>query len=78
MNLPWHWTLARRLSAVFVVLLLICSSVSIWLQVAASGRYEQEVTQRLSRGLAEHIASNAELVRGDGLNDALNPKLRER
>ena len=31
MNLPWHWTLARRLSAVFVVLLLICSSVSIWL-----------------------------------------------
>lgn len=70
MNLPWHWTLARRLSAVFVVLLLTCSSVSIWLQVAASGRYEQEVTQRLSRGLAEHIASNAELVRGDGLNDA--------
>lgn len=70
MKWPWRWTLARRLSVVFVALLLACSGVTIWLQMAASGRYEQEVTQRLSLGLAAHIAGNAELMHSGGLNDA--------
>ena len=70
MKWPLRWTLSRRLSAVFVVLLLTCCGVSVWLQMAASGRYEQEVTQRLSSGLAAHIAGNAELMRSDGLNEA--------
>ena len=70
MKFPLRWTLSRRLSVVFVGLLLACCGASIWLQMAASGRHEQEVTQRLSSGLAAHIAGNAELMRTDGLNDA--------
>jgi signal transduction histidine kinase len=63
-------SLTQRLSLVFAVLLLACCGASAWLQMAASGRHEQEVTQRLSSGLAAHIAGNAELMRPDGLNDA--------
>ncbi len=66
---PFRWTLSRRLSAVFAVLLLACCGASVWLQMAASVRYEQEVTQRLSSGLAAHIAGNAELMRSNGLNE---------
>ena len=66
-----RWSLSHRLSAVFAMLLLACCGASAWLQMAASGRYEQEVTQRLSGGLAAHIAGNAELMRGDGLNPAV-------
>jgi len=68
MTWPFRWTLSRRLSAVFAALLLACCGASVWLQMAASVRYEQEVTQRLSSGLAAHIAGNAELMRPDGLN----------
>ncbi|SHH39228.1 sensor histidine kinase [Pollutimonas bauzanensis] len=57
-----HLTLTQRLSAVFAVLLLACSGVSVWLQVNASTRHEQEIVQRLSSGLAEHIAGTAELM----------------
>ncbi|WP_225781896.1 HAMP domain-containing sensor histidine kinase [Xenophilus sp. Marseille-Q4582] len=62
------WTLSRRLSLVFAVLLLACSGVSAWLQMAASERQEREVTQRLSLGLAAHIAGHAELMRPQGLD----------
>ena len=62
------WTLSRRLSVVFAVLLLACSGVSAWLQMAATDRHEREVTQRLSLGLAAHIAGNAELMQRGGLN----------
>ena len=61
-------SLSRRLSVVFAVLLLACCGASIWLQMQANGRYEQEVTQRLSRGLAAHIAENSTLMERDGLN----------
>lgn len=64
-----QWGLSQRLSAVFAVLLLACCGASVWLQMAASGAYEQEVTQRVSIGLAGHIAGNPELLRGDGLNE---------
>lgn len=60
-------SLSRRLSIVFALLLLACSGVSIWLQMRASGRYEQEVTQRISLGLASHIAENSTLMARDGL-----------
>ena len=66
---PWRaWNLSRRLSAVFALLLLACCGASAWLQMAASARQEQEVTQRLSLGLAAHIAGNAELMRSGSLN----------
>ena len=56
------WTsLSRRLSAVFAVLLLVCCGASVWLQIRATSKHEQEVIQRLSSGLAAHIAENAEL-----------------
>lgn len=63
-------TLSRRLSLVFALLLLACYGASAWLQMRANGRHEQEVVQRLSLGLAAHIAGNAELMQPGGLNQA--------
>lgn len=62
-------SLSRRLSAVFAVLLLACCGASAWLQMRASGEHEQEVTQRLSLGLAAHIAENSTLMERGGLNE---------
>ncbi len=59
-------TLTQRLSTVFVVLLLACSAVSAWLQINASTRHEQEVVQRVSFGLAKHIAGTAQLMDARG------------
>ncbi|RZL68515.1 MAG: two-component sensor histidine kinase, partial [Variovorax sp.] len=61
-------TLSRRLSVVFAVLLLACCGVSAWLQTQSSGRYEEEVVQRLSGGLAARIAGSSELMARGGLN----------
>jgi len=61
-------TLSRRLSAVFAVLLLVCCGASAWLQMRSNGIHEQEVVQRLSLGLAAHIAENSELMKPGGLN----------
>jgi len=70
-TVSWRsWSLSHRLSAVFAVLLLACCGASAWLQMSASTRQEREVTQRLSLGLAAHIAGNAELMHSGGLNPA--------
>ena len=61
-------SLSARLSIAFAVLLMACYGASAWLQMKGSERHEQEVTQRLSIGLAAHIAGNAELMKRDGLN----------
>ncbi|MBU1359711.1 MAG: HAMP domain-containing histidine kinase [Gammaproteobacteria bacterium] len=63
-----YGSLSLRLSAVFAVLLLACCGASVWLQMTSSVRYEQEVMQRLSSGLAAHIAGSAPLMERDGLN----------
>ena len=63
-------SLSQRLSLVFGALLLACCGVSAWLQLQASGRHEQELTQRLSLGLAAHIAGSAPLMERGGLNQA--------
>ena len=55
-------TLTQRLSLVFALLLLACCGASAWLQVRSSHLREEEVTQRLSRGLAAHIAQRTELM----------------
>lgn len=68
MKSPIKWSLSHRLSTVFAILLLISCGTSLWVQLLASERHEQEVTQRLSKGLAKHIAGNAALMRSDGLN----------
>ncbi len=61
-------TLSQRLSIVFAVLLLACSAASVWLQMRSNERHEGEVVQRLSGGLAAHIASHSTLVDPGGLN----------
>ena len=63
-------SLSQRLSIVFAALLLACCGASLWLQVRANVQHEQEVTQRLSLGLAAHIADNSALMAPSGLNDA--------
>lgn len=60
------WPLSRRLSATFAVLLLACCGASVWLQMQAEQRKEREVAQRLSMGLAAHMASHAELMAPGG------------
>ncbi|APW36841.1 two-component sensor histidine kinase [Rhodoferax koreense] len=62
-------SLSTRLSLVFAALLLACCGVSAWLQLRASERHEQEVTQRLSLGLAAHIASSSTLMAQGRLNE---------
>lgn len=64
MRLP----LSRRLSAAFALLLLACCGASAWLQMRSNERHEQVVIQRLSSGLAAHIAANSALVEPRGLN----------
>ncbi len=59
-------TLAHRLSVVFAMLLLACSSISVWLQIQTSARREQAVVQQLSRDLAAHIAGTAQLMDAGG------------
>lgn len=55
-------TLWQRLSVVFALLLLAGWAGSAWLQVRAGEQHEREVVQRLSRGLAQHIASHTALL----------------
>jgi signal transduction histidine kinase len=62
-----RFTLSQRLSAVFAVLLLVCCAASAWLQVRANTQHEEETMQRLSSGLAQHIADNTELMDAGGL-----------
>ena len=59
-------TLTQRLSAVFALLLLACCGASAWLHMAANERYQQEVVQRLSSGLAAHIAGSRPLMDAGG------------
>ncbi|WP_150600769.1 sensor histidine kinase [Pandoraea fibrosis] len=63
----WNFTLTQRLSLVFAVLLLVCCGTSAWMQVRANRMHEAEVIQGLSRGLAEHIAANAQLMDSNGM-----------
>jgi signal transduction histidine kinase len=62
-----RFTLSQRLSAVFAVLLLACCAASAWLQVRANTQHAQETVQRLSSGLAQHIADNSQLMDAGGL-----------
>ena len=63
-------SLSQRLSVVFCGLLLVCCGALAMMQMRASVMHEQEVVQRLSRGLAEHIAQSGELMDRDGLRPA--------
>jgi signal transduction histidine kinase len=60
--------LSQRLSLVFALLLLACCGASVGLQMQANTRHEEETVQRLSLGLAAHIAENTALMTPAGLN----------
>lgn len=62
-------TLSQRLSAVFFALLLLCGGALLWIQMRSTAVHEQETVQRLSRGLAEHIARSGELMDGRGMRN---------
>src|SRR5262245_54405658 len=61
-------SLPQRLSAVFTVLLLACCGSAAWLQMQSNERHGQVVIQRLSNGLAAHIARNPALMEPSGPN----------
>ncbi|WP_457318889.1 sensor histidine kinase [Stenotrophomonas sp. P5_B8] len=60
-------TLSQRLSVVFCALLLVCCGALMWIQMRSTAMHEQETVQRLSRGLAEHIARSGELMDARGM-----------
>lgn len=60
-------TLSTRLSLVFCVLLLASSFAAAWLTIRANRMLEQELVQRLSSDVAEHIAASAEFMDATGL-----------
>jgi signal transduction histidine kinase len=60
-------SLSARLSIVFCTLLLASGAAAAWLQVRANTMYEQEVLQRLSSDVAEHIAASAQFMDENGL-----------
>ena len=52
-------TLSARLSLVFCALLLASSLAAAWLTIRANRLVEQELVQRLSSDVAEHIADRS-------------------
>ncbi len=62
------FTLWQRLSTLFAVLLLGWSALFAWFHIRASAQDESEVMQRLSRGLAEHVASHNRLLSANGFD----------
>lgn len=62
-------TLSQRLSVVFFGLLLVCCGALAWIQMRNTRMHELETVQRLSQGLAEHIARRGELMDTRGMRD---------
>lgn len=60
-------SLSQRLSVAFFALLLVCCGALMAIQMRSTSLHEQETVQRLSRGLAEHIARSGELMDGGGM-----------
>ena len=60
-------TLSARLSLVFCALLLASSAAAAWLTIRANRLLEQELVQRLSSDVAEHIGDSAEFMDENGL-----------
>ena len=59
----------QKLAVVTAALMLMCCMALLALQMRANTRHEQEVVQRLSLGLAEHIAQRSELMDTSGMRD---------
>ncbi len=62
-------TLSQRFALVFASLLLLCTLLSGWMQIRINAQYGSAVVQRLSAGLASHIASlNPNMIGEKGVN----------
>ena len=59
----------QKLAAVFAALLVLCSLALLGMQMRMALRHEQEVVQRLSLGLAGHIAQRSELMDQAGMRE---------
>lgn len=59
----------QKLAAVFCVLVLVCGGALLAMQMRMTVRHEQEVVQRLSLGLAAHIAGRSELMDERGMRE---------
>lgn len=59
----------QKLAAVSGALLLLCSLALLGMQMRMAARHEQEVVQRLSLGLAGHIAGRGELMDRGGMRE---------
>lgn len=57
----------QKLAVVFCALVLVCGAVLLAMQMRMSVRHEQEVVQRLSLGLAAHIAQRSEVMDESGM-----------
>ena len=60
----------QKLALVMSALMLTCCMALLAWQMRTNTRHEQEVVQRLSLGLAEHIAQRSELMDTSGMRDA--------
>ncbi|MGR9045826.1 MAG: ATP-binding protein [Gammaproteobacteria bacterium] len=63
-------SLYSRIALVFAVLILLFGGLCAGLELMAAKNHQQEIIQRLSRGLAEHIASHWPLSKGDAFDQA--------
>ena len=70
-------SLTRRLSIVFAALLLACCGVSAWLHITADQRYQREVIQQLSSGLASYIADTVLMMDTGGKPTSLRSRFEQ-
>ncbi len=61
-------SLYSRIALTFAALLLLFGGLGAWLNAVAARYHQQEIIQRLSRGLAEHIESHWPLLKADELD----------
>ncbi len=63
-------SLYGRIAIVFAIILLALGAILSWVGYKAAKLHQHEVLQRVSLGLAQHIAGQASFVDADGLNSA--------
>ena len=68
-------SLYSRIALTFAVLILLFGGLCGGLELIAAKNHQQEIIQRLSRGLAEHIASHWPLSKSNALDDKSVGKL---
>ncbi|TAH37873.1 MAG: HAMP domain-containing sensor histidine kinase [Planctomycetota bacterium] len=68
-TVPWPRSLAVKLGAVFLVLLLALGAISLWLMARTANLYFLELQQSLNRTVAAHIAEAARYFKGEQVDE---------